>query len=81
MNGSDATTFYNAGHKAYLKTAPGAALSSSLRFDFGGTTDIEKTMDNRQQATDIYDLHGRRITDTEGLKGIYIVNGRKVIFK
>ena len=29
----------------------------------------------------IYDLHGRRITDTEGLKGIYIVDGRKVVIK
>ena len=29
----------------------------------------------------IYDLHGRRITDTEGIKGIYIVNGKKVLVK
>ena len=29
----------------------------------------------------IYDLRGRRITDVEGLKGVYIVNGKKVIFK
>ena len=88
--------FYNMANKAYLvlkmddlgifdeetnTDEEGGQLSNRLRFDFGGTTDIEKTMDNRQQATDIYDLHGRRITDAEGLKGIYIVNGRKVIFK
>lgn len=29
----------------------------------------------------IYDLHGRRITDAEGLKGVYIVNGSKTVIK
>lgn len=29
----------------------------------------------------IYDLSGRRVLDTDGLKGLYIVNGRKVLFK
>ena len=57
----------------------GGQLSNRLRFDFGGTTSIEKTTDNGGQTTVVYDLHGRRITDTEGLKGIYIVNGRKVV--
>ena len=57
----------------------GGQLGNRLRFDFGGTTSIEKTTDNGEQTTIIYDLHGRRITDTEGLKGIYIVNGRKVV--
>lgn len=36
---------------------------------------------NGQQATVIYDLTGRRVTDAEVLKGIYIVNGRKVVIK
>ena len=29
----------------------------------------------------IYDLHGRRITNTDGLKGVYIVNGKKKLIK
>ena len=29
----------------------------------------------------VYDLRGRSITDTKGLKGIYIVNGKKTIIK
>ncbi len=34
---------------------------------------------NNEQST-IYDLSGRKVTDTENLKGgIYIVNGRKVL--
>jgi hypothetical protein len=59
----------------------GGQLSNRLRFDFGETTDIEKTTDDEQQATIIYDLHGRRITDVEGFKGLYIINGRKVVLK
>jgi hypothetical protein len=79
MNGSDATTFYNAGHKAYLKTAPGAALSSSLRFDFGGTTAIEE-VETEVAETVIYDLTGRRVSEiTEA--GIYIIGGKKVLVK
>lgn len=56
-------------------------LSNRLRFDFGGTTGVEQTIVNGQQTTVIYDLQGRKVADAEGLKGIYIVNGRKVIFK
>lgn len=37
---------------------------------------------NDAQADEVYDMSGRRITDTENLKkGIYIVNGRKVQLK
>ena len=42
---------------------------------------IEQLINGNSQLT-IYDLTGRRITDTENLKGgIYIVNGKKVIMK
>ena len=60
----------------------GGQLSNRLRFDFGGTTSIDNaqcTIHNSQFT--IYDLQGRKVTDTEGLKGIYIVNGRKVVIK
>lgn len=30
--------------------------------------------------TEVYDLLGRKVSDTSRLKGIYIVNGRKVVF-
>lgn len=35
---------------------------------------------NIEQPTAVYDLQGRRVLNTEGLKGIYIVNGKKVAF-
>ena len=44
-------------------------------------TGIEETTVNGQQTTVIYDLLGRKVTDTEHLKGIYIVGGRKVVIK
>ncbi len=93
----DNGTFLNNANKAYLALdmnklgiydeetntdEEGGQLSNRLRFDFGGTTGIgnsQFTIDNSQLT--IHDLHGRRITDTEGLKGVYIVNGKKVVFK
>jgi hypothetical protein len=42
------------------------------------TTDIEMPTANSQQPTAIYDLQGRRVANPS--KGIYIVDGEKVIF-
>ena len=42
------------------------------------TTDIEVPTANSQQPTAIYDLQGRRVANP--IKGIYIVDGEKVIF-
>ena len=44
-----------------------------------GTTDIEEHCINGQQSTTIYDLQGRRVVNPT--KGIYIVNGKKVMIK
>ena len=88
--------FLNNANKAYLEvnpnklgfqegesdtTAPGGQLSKKLRFDFGGTTDIEHSAFRIQNSELIYDLLGRKVTDTEGLKGIYIVGGKKMVIK
>ena len=58
----------------------GGQLSNGLRFDFGGTSSIDNsqiTIDNFENA--IYDLLGRRVDNPT--KGVYIVNGRKVVFR
>ena len=55
-------------------------LSNSVRFDFGGTTSIDE-LQSEQAETIIYDLNGRRVLNTDNLKGIYIVNGKKVVIK
>lgn len=64
------------------------ALARSIRMrilDENGEEDGTTGIDNPQLAIDnsqliIYDLQGRRIIDTDNLKGLYIVNGRKKVF-
>ena len=88
--------FKNNANKAYLEvnpnrfgfqegesdtTAPGGQLSNRLRFDFGGTTAIDNPEIRNHNLGIIYDLTGRRVMNTEKLKGIYIVNGKNVILK
>lgn len=76
MNQKEGTAFLNNAFKAYL---PAPANASAPMFSFGrgeGTTGI----DNAQLVNDnvvIYDLTGRRVQQME--KGIYIVNGKKVV--
>ena len=75
--GEDNSVFFNSGHKAYLEL-PEASKSNSYRFDFGGTTGIE-TIETSAQDNVIYDLTGRRVE--KAVKGLYIVNGKKVLVK
>ncbi len=44
-------------------------------------TGIDHSEFSNQKTEIIYDLTGRCVTDTKGLKGIYIVNGKKVVIK
>ena len=68
--------------KAYLKVASGGGAARQLGFIFG---DDEATSVNEVQGSkfnvqgDFYDLQGRRIA--QPTKGLYIVNGKKVIIK
>ena len=46
------------------------------------TTGVVLSTVNGQQTTEIYDLTGRKVLNTENLKGgVYIVNGKKVVIK
>ena len=72
----------NNANKAYLPASAvsaSAALSASLRFDFGGTTAIEE-VETEATETVIYDLTGRRVNEITKA-GIYIIGGRKVLVK
>ena len=73
-------TFRNNANKAYLPivTAAGAAQSTGYRFDFEGTTNIEE-IESETEKNVIYDLTGRRVETPA--KGIYIINGKKVLVK
>ena len=66
-------------NKAYLQV-PTRSNVRSLYFNFNGNmTGIETLQGNDQPAT-IYDLQGRRLTNSNA-KGFYIINGNKVIIK
>lgn len=54
---------------------PTEALALIKAFETG----VEMTTDNGQQTTVIYDLQGRRVEKV--VKGIYIINGKKVVIK
>lgn len=78
--------FTNGAHKAFLALDFGTALSQMRGFSlndlFGGVTSIHSIVNAEKASQRIYDLNGRSINSLNGLsKGIYIVNGKKVIIK
>ena len=73
------------GFRAYFLLKGDAVNASSFTLDFGDgeTTSIneELRMKNEEFATaPVYDLQGRRVNNA-AQKGVYIVNGKKVIIK
>lgn len=76
--------FTNGAHKAYLAVKT-EALSQMRGFSFDSmTTGINHVVANAEHAksTVIYDLNGRRVNSLNAAaKGVYIVNGKKVIVK
>ena len=76
--------FENGAHKAYLAVMT-PFLSQMRGFSFDSmTTGINHVVANAEHAksTVIYDLNGRRVNSLNAAaKGVYIVNGKKVIVK
>lgn len=86
--------FLNNANKAYLllssnglniyddkviDTSAGGQLSNGFRFDFSGITTVEDVRFESSDAKACYDLQGRKV-DTPS-KGLYIIDGRKVLVK
>lgn len=67
------------GFKTYL-ALPAGTKATALRIRYAGTTEIEETLADGEQEMVIYDLAGRRIEKIVE-KGIYIVNGKKVVIR
>lgn len=65
--------------KAYLAVdnAQGAAMGFTLNFDDREVTGISNAIQTNKRDNVCYDLYGRRIS--QPTKGIYILNGKKVI--
>ena len=70
-------------YKAYLPVEnSGEALAKSISISFGGDDALDIDLlksDTHEQAGDIFDVAGRKVTAPE--KGIYIVNGKKYLIK
>ena len=71
------------GNKAFLVLTSTEAQAKGfvLEFEDGGTTGIETIEDTKQNTEDgvYYDLQGRRVENPT--RGVYIVNGKKVVIK
>ena len=71
------------GNKAFLvlTNAEAQAKGFVLEFEDGGTTGIETIENSKYSAEDgvYYDLQGRRVENPT--RGVYIVNGKKVVIK
>ena len=86
-NGTNGVGFYKAkaaganlaAHRAYLSTAATAGARDYLEFSFGETTAITKVENTKQNVESYYNLNGQRIANPT--KGLYIVNGKKVVIK
>jgi hypothetical protein len=77
---ADGASFALAANKAYL-AVPNGALSAREFVWFNNETTGVKAIENSQLTIDnsVYDLQGRRVA--KPTKGLYIVNGKKVIIK
>lgn len=73
-------TFTNAGllsaHKAYLSLPTSAA--SQYAIDLEGTTGISSVIQQKEKQS-VYNLNGQRVS--QPTKGLYIINGKKVVIK
>ena len=86
-NGAKNEYFWNDANKAYLVISKEMAQGSTgFRFDIDGTTGVEEVKTengtngrSESKVKAVYDLQGRKVENPS--KGIYIINGKKVIVK
>ena len=74
--------YYGSDHKAYLvvpKSETPSAHANAIYFD--GTTGIEAVKSAEQSTGAIYTLSGIRVDGKQLPKGIYIVDGKKIVVK
>ena len=78
LNKDNNTAFLNNANKAYLPVSEAQGTATFYGFDWAGTTAIQNVeVENEVKA--IYDLTGRQVNAVE--RGIYIINGKKVLVK
>ena len=72
----DGTSINNAAHKCYIKIAAANAPISFTFIDPTGINEVTTTLDNNE----VYTISGVRVNNAQQ-KGIYIINGKKVVVK
>jgi hypothetical protein len=63
----------------YVDTSAGEQLTKGFRFDFNNTSAIDNTINKEEVIKTIYDLQGRKVDIPT--RGIYIINGKKVLVR
>ena len=84
FNKNGTTTIALGANKAYLDTTVPSGNVKGFKFDFGDiATEIVNVNDNENGNKAIYNLSGQRVQSSifNQKKGIYIVNGKKVLVK
>lgn len=67
-------------NKAFVKVAVGSPAPAFYAFNFGGeTTALSEMRNGKGEMRNVYNLNGQRLN--QPTKGLYIVNGRKVVVK
>ena len=68
--------------RAYFEIADGASIKAfNLNLGDGTETGIDLSPAQGEGAPAVYDLNGRRLSGKPTQRGIYIVNGRKIVVK
>lgn len=81
VNQPDNEDSYLKGFRAYFQLHDGAtmaSISSNLTGNLTGIVDVRNRMEDGRK--DIYDMQGRKVQNPTK-KGIYIINGKKVVIK
>ena len=85
LNGSSFVWVKNAGtiaaNRCWLQLAKGAATARTLPLVFDDATGINAIGNADLTTGSWYDLNGRKLTRKPAAKGVYILNGRKVVVK
>lgn len=79
---ADGAAFTNKAHRAYLAVPEGTEAKATgypFNDDVTGINHIESELTNGQDAW--YTIDGKRLNGVPTVKGIYVVNGKKVVIK
>ncbi len=70
-----------AANKAWLEVSATASAAPQIRLVFNSATGIERVDGGQLTVDSWYSLDGRRLPGKPSQKGVYIVNGKKVVIK